>query len=124
MTRPRKAILPAMRSPMPILAAIAVSVAGALGGCATTPAAPTPPSRPAASVLALPSTTQLALAGDLGMPASRPAGRRDVVLGGPVIEGRGPSLDRVDVRSDQRVVNGRVYGTVWWRSRSVGVRSR
>jgi hypothetical protein len=100
--------------------------AGVLTGCRTSPSAPAPapPIRAASSVLALPSANQIAAAELAGMPATGVPGRRNHVLGGPPTDAFGPSVARLDAWSDQRVVNGRVYGNLRWRSRSVEVRGR
>jgi len=107
-----------------LLAASSLTIAG-LGGCRTsTPPPPIAPTRPVASVLALPSSAQIACADRAGIPATGTPGRRNHVLGGAPIDAFGPSVARVDVRSDQRIVNGRVFGNLRWRTRSIEVRGR
>jgi hypothetical protein len=95
-----------------------------LGGCRTAEPVPQAPTRPASSVLALPSEAQIACVERAGLPGTNLGGRRDVVLGGPRIDSDGPSFARVDALSDQRIVNGRVYGNLRWRTRSLDVRGR
>ncbi len=118
----RSVILRACRawSVLPVLLPAIV----ALGGCRSSTPVPVAPSRPTASVLALPSAAQIASAERAGIPVSLASGRRNEVLGGPAIDERGPSVARVDVRSDQRIVNGRVYGNLRWRTRTVETRGR
>jgi hypothetical protein len=118
----RSVILRATRTIRLSLAAVLVT--SMVGGCRTTTPAPVAPSRATSSVLALPSAAQIACAGRAGLSDSGWNGRRNEVLGGAPIEGHGPSYARVDALSDQRIVNGRVYGNLRWRTRSVDVRGR
>jgi hypothetical protein len=96
----------------------------AIGGCRTAEPAPAAPVRSTSAVLALPSEAQIACLDRAGIPASGAMGRRDVVLGGPLVAPQGPSFARIDAVSDQRIVNGRVYGNLRWRTRSVDVHGR
>ncbi len=105
-----------------LLAAMFASLS--LGGCRTAEPAPAAPVRSTSAVLALPSEAQIACLDRAGIPASGAMGRRDVVLGGPLIGSQGPSFARIDAVSDQRIVNGRVYGNLRWRTRSVDVQGR
>jgi hypothetical protein len=101
-----------------------VVASGSLGGCRTADKASAAPSRPASAVLALPSEAQIACLDQAGLPTPGLNGRRDAILGGPLIATQGPSFAKVDALSDQRIVNGRVYGNLRWRTRSVDVHGR
>jgi hypothetical protein len=107
-----------------ILLLASVLAAGGLAGCRTSTPTPIVPTRPVSSVLALPSAAQIATVDRAGLAGVGVPGRRNEVLGGVPIDARGPSIARVEVRSDQRIVNGRVYGNLRWRTRSVEVRGR
>ncbi|MEC8320067.1 MAG: hypothetical protein VX726_09750 [Planctomycetota bacterium] len=74
-------------------------------------------------VLVLPSPMVLDLASQSGLPVSPPSGRSDHRLGGAPIGTGGPSVAIVEVRDDQRIVNGRVYNQTRWRTRTGNVRS-
>ena len=71
------------------------------------------------AITVLPSETQLALGALTGVDAlATHAGRRDELLGTlyqPPAEIR---LRSVDVRDDQRVINGRVQSNLLWRTRT------
>ena len=73
----------------------------------------------AAPVTVLPASHQVALGAITGIPAQASlAGRRDSILGSdyqPRLEIRRQS---VDVRDDQRVINGRVQSNLLWRIRT------
>ena len=74
----------------------------------------------ASAVTVLPSTTQAMLGSLTGVPAQASlSGRRDQWLGSryqpvPVVQ-----RQSVDVRDDQRVINGRVQSNLSWRTRSL-----
>lgn len=110
------------RSSRSILAAAIIVSSGFLGGCASGPEtssnASNAPLRAPATVMVLPSARQEALAASTGIPSSPSTGWGNAVLGGRMVASRGPSTGRVDVRSDQRLINGRVYENLRWRSRS------
>ena len=72
--------------------------------------------------LVLPSPMVLDLASESGLPVSPPPGRSDHRLGGAPIGTGGPSVAIVEVRDDQRIVNGRVYNQTRWRTRTGNVR--
>ena len=73
----------------------------------------------AVPVTVLPASNQIALGAITGIPAQASlAGRRDSILGSdyqPRLEIRRQS---VDVRDDQRVINGRVQSNLLWRIRT------
>jgi hypothetical protein len=106
-----------------LLPASLVTVA-ALCGCRAATPAHVSPDRPVSPVLGLPSAAQIACSDGAGVVDRGLAGRRDVVLGAAPVSTRGPSLASIDVRSDQWIVNGRVYGNLRWRARSSEVRGR
>ncbi len=73
----------------------------------------------APSVTVLPSETQLALGDLTGVEAlASHAGRRDGILGGRYQPPAEVRRRTVDVRDDQRVINGRVQSNLLWRIRS------
>lgn len=76
------------------------------------------------TVLVLPGPIQLELAEITGIPAIWPSGRRDARLGGAPIQDQGPSVVSVQIRDDQRVINGRVQSQTRWRTRTQDVRIR
>ena len=73
----------------------------------------------ASSVTVLPSETQLALGAITGVEAlATHAGRRDEILGGRYQPPAEVRRRTVDVRDDQRVINGRVQSNLLWRVQS------
>ena len=76
------------------------------------------------SVLVLPGPIQLELAELTGIPVIEPTGRRDVRLGGSPESLKGQSVVSVQIRDDQRVINGRVRSQTQWRTRTRDTRLR
>ena len=73
----------------------------------------------ASSVAVLPSETQLALGELTGVDAlATHAGRRDGLLGGHYQPPAEVRRRTVEVRDDQRVINGRVQSNLLWRIQS------
>ena len=76
------------------------------------------------AVLVIPGESQRALAQETGIPVSIGPGRRDARLGGIPIRGEGPSAVSVQIRDNQRVINGRVRSQTSWRVRTSELRSQ
>ncbi|MEE2972101.1 MAG: hypothetical protein VX672_03160 [Planctomycetota bacterium] len=67
------------------------------------------------TVLVLPGGGQMVLEAETGFPSSLEPGRRDARLGGVPLRSQGPSTISVQIRDNQRVVNGRVRSHTSWR---------
>lgn len=101
-----------------------------LAGCsadgirAGDPPLPTRISSSPRPVLVLPGPLQIELAESTGIPVIEPTGRRDARLGGSPEPLTGPSVVSVEIRDDQRVINGRVQSQTQWRTRTRDTRIR
>ncbi|MBC02394.1 MAG: hypothetical protein CMJ34_03690 [Phycisphaerae bacterium] len=84
----------------------------------------TPPAGPVRPVLVLPSSTMLELACETRTSVGMDPGRRDRNLGGRPLNSSGPGISVIEIRDDQRVINGRVQSQTRWRTRSGDVRGR
>ena len=99
-----------------------------LGGCASEPrpvdTASTGDAVPVRPVLVLPSETMLELASATHRPVGLNPGRRNRNLGGAPMDSPGPGVAIIEVRDDQRIVNGRVQSQTRWRTRTGDRRGR
>lgn len=98
------------------------------GGCASDDAGARNPEQSIPleprSVLVLPGGAQRALAAETGLPSSFEPGRRDARLGGIPLRNQGPSAVSVQIRDNQRVINGRVRSQTSWRVRTSELRGQ
>jgi hypothetical protein len=83
-------------------------------GDASLTAAPTP----VRTVLVLPSRLMIDLAEATGSELGIAPGRRNGRLGGEPLPLAGPGVSVIEVRDDQRIVNGRVRSQSRWTTRS------
>ena len=66
----------------------------------------------------------MALEAETGLPSLLEPGRRDARLGGVPLRGQGPSAVAIQIRDNQRVINGRVRSQTIWRVRTSELRGQ
>ena len=76
------------------------------------------------TVLVLPGGAQMALEAETGLPSLLEPGRRDARLGGVPLRSQGPSAVAIQIRDNQRVINGRVRSQTIWRVRTSELRGQ